>query len=201
MLGRIAKPPTYQKYWLCEDREIERDNQDFSYLTETGRESRVMDFIRFQPGATVLDVGCCYGLFSFWMANQGYQVTGIDKDPEVIDWCKEYGGIARFSKDNPRFEVADLANYHGQFDIVLSLALIHHLWRQHGLFKAMTLLASLVAPGGVLYLEWISDMNKQNEKHICHLVTAGRGFFSNMEILGITRNVKNAFRFMVRFTK
>lgn len=195
------KPPAYQQYWLCQNREIERNNKDRSYLTEVGRESRIMDYIQVEPNMSVLDIGCCYGLFSFWLANKGCKVTAIDKDAKVIEWCLYRGQEAGF-QDNPSFEVADLAEYEAnQFDIVLSLALIHHLWRQQGLFKAMSLIANFVAPGGSLYLEWISDMNKQGEKHICQLILAGRDLFEDIEILGITRNINNAFRFMVRFKK
>ena len=165
----------------------------------------MIEFLResVKPDSKALDVGCCYGLFSFFLVNHGCEVTGIDKDREVIEWCQEFGVKAGFSRDNPVFKVANLATYQPKkkFDIVLALALIHHLWRKYGLRESMMLLASMVAPGGKLYLEWISDLNKPDERRLDHLVRAGREYFKDMEILGITRNMRDSFRFMFRFTK
>src|SRR5262245_12964862 len=43
---------------------------------------------RGRPGKA-LDLGCGTGVFSIYLAKQGYEVTGIDLVPKAIDWARE----------------------------------------------------------------------------------------------------------------
>lgn len=47
----------------------------------------------FEPGSTVLDIGCGAGRTTIALARQGYEVTGIDLIPEMIKAAKEQASI------------------------------------------------------------------------------------------------------------
>lgn len=99
------------------------------------------------PGARVLDVACGSGRHLRWFAQQGCQVTGVDRDAVAL---QPLAG-------NAELVVADLENgpwpFAGrQFDAVV---VTHYLWRD----LLPTLVAS-VAPGGVLLYETFAAGNE-----------------------------------------
>lgn len=73
----------------------------------------------------VLDVGCGEGTFARYLAEQGHQVWGIDRDPDVL----------ADDVDSVHFELADANNLpfgYDSFDAVVAVASLHHN-RQPGL--------------------------------------------------------------------
>lgn len=89
---------------------------------------------------SALDVGCGEGFASRSLAARGLDVTGIDLDEPSIARARAQGG-------GPRYEVADAMRWaEGPYDVVASLATLHHLDLDAGLAR----LRGLVAPGGVL---------------------------------------------------
>lgn len=59
-------------------------------------------------GGEVLDLGCGAGRHAILLAERGYQVTGVDVDPALIErararWSARHGAAA-----GPRFEVGDM---------------------------------------------------------------------------------------------
>lgn len=108
-------------------------------------------------GATVLDVGCNAGFYSFQLASRGAEVVGIDPDPHYLRqarWAAEQMGLA----DHVRFEEASV--YHlsapgPKYDIVLFLGVLYHL--RHPLLAldllarrvgGLAMIQSLVMPAG-----------------------------------------------------
>ncbi|HEX6470515.1 MAG TPA: class I SAM-dependent methyltransferase [Streptosporangiaceae bacterium] len=114
-------------------------------------------------GRTFLDVGCGSGLFSLAACRLGARVRSLDYDSEAVaatlelrrrfapdaDWTVEQGSILD----------ERLADRLGAFDIVYAWGVLHHtgdLWR------AMELVARLVAPKGLLYLSVYNDQGFQS---------------------------------------
>jgi len=95
-------------------------------------------------GARVLDVGCGVGQLLHLLASLGAQVEGIDPDPDAVAFARDTLALEGVRQgrieDIPREERYDL--------IVLQDVLEHMLEPRAVLERA----ASLLAPGGLLYL-------------------------------------------------
>lgn len=80
-------------------------------------------------GATVLDIGCNAGFYSFQLAARGASVLAIDADEHYLRqarWAAQWldpAGRVVFE----RRQVYDLAAVSGRFDVVLFLGVLYHL--------------------------------------------------------------------------
>lgn len=96
---------------------------------------------------TALDVGCGDGLLSFDMAARGLTVTGVDLHTASI----ERASADDRANDATRFVVGDLFTFPlepGSFDVVASIATLHHVDAQAGIRR----MRELVCPGGVIVI-------------------------------------------------
>ena len=80
-----------------------------------------------RPGARIADLGCLEGGYSVLLARAGYEVVGIEGQPdnfETCRWVSEQVGL-----DNLTFVQDDVRNIgaHGSFDGVLCAGLLYHL--------------------------------------------------------------------------
>jgi 2-polyprenyl-3-methyl-5-hydroxy-6-metoxy-1,4-benzoquinol methylase len=109
------------------------------------------------PGQRVLDVGCGPGSITLDMAEavgpEG-SVLGLDFSPAAIETARR--AAAERGITNVRFEVADLfalrpglPPLRGRYDVVHAHQVLHHLADPRA---AITVMAALVAPGGLLSL-------------------------------------------------
>ena len=99
-----------------------------------GREAQLreitLDLVSPQPGERVLDVGCGTGLLAMAAskrAGASGTVVGIDPSPEMIARARKKAARA---DANVRFETAVIESLpfaSGEFDVVLSSLMIHHL--------------------------------------------------------------------------
>lgn len=64
------------------------------------------------PG-TALELGCGEGADAIWLAQQGWQVTGLDISPTAIHRASEAAEAAGLSPERVRFVAADLARWTG----------------------------------------------------------------------------------------
>ena len=104
------------------------------------------------PGGTVLDVACGSGRHLRWLAAQGFQLTGVDRDAAALDALRMAGG------DATELVWADIESgpwpFAGRrFDAVV---VTNYLWRA----LLPTLLQSL-NEGGVLIYETFADGNQR----------------------------------------
>lgn len=94
------------------------------------------------PGAQLaLDVGCGEGTLARALSARVPRVVGIDLDPASVDLARERGG------DGIEYVLGDvLTEPLGLYDLVTSVATLHHLDARVGLRR----FAELVRPGGRL---------------------------------------------------
>ncbi len=91
--------------------------------------SEIIESGWIQSGKT-LDVGCGLGNYSNYLAENGFDVLGVDFSKEAITKDKE-----KFKKDNLRFEECDALNLKSildsenpeMFDFVIDISLLHHI--------------------------------------------------------------------------
>lgn len=95
--------------------------------------------------ANALDVGCGNGLLSFELAARGLAVVGIDPDAPSIERAR----ADTEASDRTEFICADVFTHRfepASFDVVASIAMLHHVDAEAGLRR----MRELVRPGGVL---------------------------------------------------
>lgn len=91
---------------------------------------------------TALDVGCGEGMLARRLQQVVPDVTGIDLDAASLDQARHAGG-------GPAYVQGDVLTHPlplGAYDLVASVATLHHLDARQGLAR----MAALVAPGGRL---------------------------------------------------
>ena len=97
----------------------------------------VLEFIKSSmdvKGKTVLDIGSCTGWFSYWLADSGALVDGVDvnsKRVEIANYQRVYRGA---DKNNPRFQTKTFEKQlcgNIRYDAVLLLNVIHHYIRRN----------------------------------------------------------------------
>jgi SAM-dependent methyltransferase len=101
---------------------------------------------KFRKLNRVLDVGSGYGFFLKRCQENGWEVWGVDMNPELVKFSKEEFGM-RVS--NGSFEEADYSN--GFFDVVTFFNVLEHLSDP---FFALKKAYSILRPGGALFLRF-----------------------------------------------
>ena len=119
------------------------------------------------PGARVLDVGCGGGLLAEALARAGAKVTAIDLAPGMIE-------VARLHAMEQKLEIdyrvvaaeAVAAAEGGSFDVVTCMEMLEHVPEPE---KMVATLASLVRPGGTLF---VSTLNRSLKSFLLAIVGA-----------------------------
>jgi SAM-dependent methyltransferase len=130
-----------------------------------------------------LDVGCAYGGFLIAFAEQGFDVLGIEIEPNFANYgiinCKEY-------KLNDKVIIGDFLNVDevklGKFDLITCNDVIEHVKNPETTLRK---LANLLNPGGVLFLEIPN-------RHCIKFVEKD-GHFSLFGITLLQRNIADAY--------
>ena len=94
----------------------------------------------FKPGGRILDVACGSGRHMIWLAAQGFDVTGVDRDAAALAGLAGTGTLVLADIENEPWPFA------GQlFDGVV---VTNYLWR-----ALLPAIGQALAPGGVLIYE------------------------------------------------
>ena len=97
------------------------------------------------PPARVVDLGCGTGTLSVLLAEEGYDVTGVDVSPEMLARARRKAPGVQFLEG----DAADPPLEQGAFDVVLSR---HVLWAVPDPEQAFGRWTDLLAPGGRIVL-------------------------------------------------
>jgi 2-polyprenyl-3-methyl-5-hydroxy-6-metoxy-1,4-benzoquinol methylase/glycosyltransferase involved in cell wall biosynthesis len=108
------------------------------------------------PDRTILDVGCGSGWLSEYFARLGYDVTGLDISPDLIEVARERVARVPYGADHEtplrcRFLVHDVegAPLEEQFDAVVCYDSLHHFEDERAVLKN---LAAMTRYGGSLFI-------------------------------------------------
>lgn len=106
--------------------------------------------LRGLQGRRLLDVGCGTGKSFMPMLPRGWEVTGCDISPAMLELAREKAG------DTVRLEVADMLELprFGEFNLVWALDdAINYLLSAEELERALTGMRANLAPGGLLLFD------------------------------------------------
>ncbi len=104
-------------------------------------------------GLATLDIGCAAGLLSEALCDQGAVVTGIDPVERSIRIAQRH---AEQDGRSIAYHIAtpeELVGQEASFDVVCALEVVEHVTDRPAFFRA---LASLLAPGGLLFVTTIN---------------------------------------------
>jgi 2-polyprenyl-3-methyl-5-hydroxy-6-metoxy-1,4-benzoquinol methylase len=119
-------------------------------------------------GGAVLEIGSLFGTFSGALQRAGYQVTAIDRyktfggslDAYIADMRSSGATVVETSPDEEEAATAAL----GQFDIVVSMAVIEHIPHTPRLF--LQKLKEHLKPGGLLLIDTPNITRYWNRRYI-----------------------------------
>lgn len=115
-----------------------------------------VDFVRdLMPEGSILDVGCGTGVLAGRMADAGYEVTGVDPSEGML---AHVAGVAPTVKA-VLGDATSLPFEDGQFDLVMCVAVMHHVADPTSVHESLGEMVRVTKPGG-LVLVW--DHNPRN---------------------------------------
>ncbi|HLM55997.1 MAG TPA: methyltransferase domain-containing protein [Pyrinomonadaceae bacterium] len=107
-------------------------------------------------GSRILDVGCGSGWLSEYFARLGYEVTGLDISPALVEMARERVRLVPYGVDHETplrcaFRVHDIerAPVGEKFDAVVCYDSLHHFEDERAVMRH---LADALPPGGVLFI-------------------------------------------------
>jgi cyclopropane fatty-acyl-phospholipid synthase-like methyltransferase len=108
----------------------------------------------------VLDVGCGYGRDTIYLSKSlGFRVLGIDVSGNAVELARENATKALAKK--AEFKAMDFRELNSIFDVILASNL-YHLLEPHGRQDLAINAARLLVPGGKLFLNAISTLDKEH---------------------------------------
>jgi tellurite methyltransferase len=110
---------------------------------------------RIAPGMRILDAGCGSGRNLIYFLNEGYEIFGVDQDPQAV---------AALPEQNFRVgNIEEMPFPDGFADVVISSAVLHFA-RDDGHFRAMLDgMWRVLKPGGLFFCRLASSIGIENQ--------------------------------------
>jgi len=109
----------------------------------------------------ILDAGCGGGRNLIYFLKNGYEVYGIDPNPNAISAVRELSATLSQANDKENFVVATAENLpfeDNSFDLVISSAVLHFAQRPDHFHEMVHAMWRVLKPGGYLFARLASDI-------------------------------------------
>lgn len=123
---------------------------------------------RIRPGMRVLDAGCGGGRNSVYLMRCGYDVQGVDQDPQQVERMKGLAESVGSHLPPSNFRVADLDELPFEdagFDVVLCSAVLHFARGPDHFQDMMSEMWRCLAPGGMFFARLASSIGIEGRVH------------------------------------
>jgi len=130
---------------------------------------------RIAPGMRVLDAGCGNGRNLVYFFRQGYEVFGVDQDPDAVEYTRRLARTLApaLPASNIRVEAIEAMAFPDAFaDLVLSSAVLHFAQCDDQFEAMLRATWRVLKPGGLLFCRLASSIGM--EQQVQHV--AGRRF-------------------------
>jgi len=131
-----------------------------------------------KDGDSLLDVGCGNGRLIENLGNKNISYLGVDNSEELIK-------LAKINYPEQNFKVLDILKLETltqKFDLVISVAVLHHLPSQELRLEALKKLKSVTTPGGqIIFSVWKLWSNKKYKKYLWQNIWQKLTFKSNLD--------------------
>jgi tellurite methyltransferase len=121
---------------------------------------------RVAPGARILDAGCGSGRNLIYPLREGYEVLGVDSDPQAVEGVRRLAAALapKLPASNFRVEAIEEMSFPGAFaDLVISSAVLHFA-RDDDHFQAMLRGTwRVLKPGGLLFCRLASSIGMEHQ--------------------------------------
>jgi tellurite methyltransferase len=121
---------------------------------------------RIVPGMRILDAGCGSGRNLVYFLREGYEVYGVDSDPQAIASIRRFAQslAPRLSPENFRVEAIEEMSFPAAFaDVAISSAVLHFAG-DDGEFSAMAHATwRVLRPGGLFFCRLASSIGIEGE--------------------------------------
>jgi len=114
-----------------------------------------------RPGMRVLDAGCGSGRNLVYFLREGYDVFGVDSDPNAIDYTRRLAASIAPDRpaDNFRLETIEEMAFPDAFaDVVLSSAVLHFASCDDHFEAMLRATWRVLKPGGLLFSRLASSI-------------------------------------------
>lgn len=126
---------------------------------------------RIAPGR-LLDPGCGNGKSAVWLAEQGFEVVGVDLAPSAVEQARHLARhrgvekrasfyLGRFPDDLPEEKEKNPLRQES-FDLITERAFLQHLGHGSALRKTVDLLGNLLKPEGLFYSLMVAAEGRSN---------------------------------------
>jgi SAM-dependent methyltransferase len=130
---------------------------------------------RIGPGMRVLDAGCGSGRNLFYFLREGYDVFGVDTDPNAVAYTSRLARslLPAFPAGNFRVEAIEEMTFPDAFaDLVLSSAVLHFAGSDEQFGAMLRGMWRVLKPGGLFFCRLASSIGMEDRVHR----VAGRRF-------------------------
>lgn len=154
---KLPLDPAIERYY-SQGKEIYR--LDTAQI-EKDRTLKILNKRMPKPPAVVIDIGGAYGVYSFPLAQKGYEVHLIDPIEKHIQQAQDYGknfpGVKLTSCEVGDARKVDKKS--NSADVVLFFGPLYHLVEKNDRLQALKEAYRLLKPGGILFAAVISRFN------------------------------------------
>ncbi len=116
---------------------------------------------RILPGMRILDAGCGYGRNLVYFLREGYEVFGVDAQPQAIESVRSLAAslAPQVPPDNFRVEAVEAMSFPDGFaDVVISSAVLHFARDDHQFSAMVRKMWRVLRPSGILFCRLASSI-------------------------------------------
>ena len=116
---------------------------------------------RFPPNSKILDAGCGGGRNIVWFLRERFEVFGIDRNGNAVEYCRELSKNLAPNLASENFRVAPVEKIpfaDQSFDLVISSAVLHFAENEKHFHQMFGEMWRVLRPNGILFVRLASDI-------------------------------------------